>query len=178
MTIFIKRYKWFLIILTINIIIGIVYPDIGRTSFKNTESNLLEILSVIPPIFILLGLLDVWVDRETMIKYLGKGSKLKGFLIALLLGSVAAGPLYAAFPIALLMVKKRASLFNIFVFIGAWSTTKIPMLTFEMASLGLNFTLTRLCCSLIGITIIAFILNSFINENDEKQIYANAENMI
>jgi hypothetical protein len=82
-------------------------------------------LSVLPPIFILLGLLDVWVDRATMMKFTGKGSGLKGVLIAFLLGSAAAGPLYAAFPVAGVMLKKGSSLFNVFIFIGAWSTTKI-----------------------------------------------------
>lgn len=32
-------------------------------------------LLVIPPIFILLGLLDVWVPREKMMKFMGPGSR-------------------------------------------------------------------------------------------------------
>lgn len=175
---FAKRYKWFLVLLVVNIIVGVIYPEIGKKSLTNTGMNFIEVISVIPPIFILLGLLDVWVDRSTMIKYLGKGSGLKGFAIALLLGSVAAGPLYAAFPVALVMIKKRASLFNVFIFVGAWSTTKIPMLTFEMASLGLKFTLVRLACSLVGITLIAFILCKSINEKDKQLVYANADSSI
>ncbi|MDC7238541.1 MAG: permease, partial [Sphaerochaetaceae bacterium] len=106
----IKRYRWFLLLLSVNIIVGIIYPEIGKISYQNTKMNFIEVVSVIPPIFILLGLLDVWVDRSTMVKYLGEGSGIKGFAIALLLGSVAAGPLYAAFPVALVMLKKRASL--------------------------------------------------------------------
>jgi uncharacterized membrane protein YraQ (UPF0718 family) len=175
---FVKRYKWFLIILVVNVIIGLLYPEIGKASFINTKMNFIEIISVIPPIFVLLGLLDVWVDRATMVKYLGKGSGLKGFAIALLLGSVAAGPLYAAFPVALVMIKKRASLFNVFIFIGAWSTTKIPMLTFEIASLGLKFALLRLACSLVGITMIAFLLVAALKENDHEMVYAKADQVI
>jgi uncharacterized membrane protein YraQ (UPF0718 family) len=175
---FIKRYKWFLLLLAINIVVGIIFPEIGKLSYQNTKMNFIEVVSVIPPIFILLGLLDVWVDRSTMVKYLGQGSGIKGFAIALLLGSVAAGPLYAAFPIALVMIKKRASLFNVFIFIGAWSTTKIPMLTFEIASLGLKFGLLRLACSLVGITIIAFILVFSLKETDHQMVYANSDSII
>ncbi|MDD4083642.1 MAG: permease [Sphaerochaetaceae bacterium] len=174
----IKRYKWLLLLLTINIVVGVIYPEIGKTSFQITKSNFLQILSVIPPIFILLGLLDVWIDRSTMIKYLGKKSGTKGALIALLLGSVAAGPLYAAFPISLVMLKKRASIFNVFIFIGAWSTTKIPMESFEIASLGYKFALTRLALSLIGIFIIAFILDKTLNEKDKEQLYKKADSSI
>ncbi len=174
----IKRYKWFLILLVINITVGIIYPEIGKESFINTKINFLEVVSVLPPIFILLGLLDVWVDRSTMVKYLGKGSGLKGFAIAILLGSVAAGPLYAAFPVALVMIKKRASLFNVFLFVGAWSTTKIPMLTFEIASLGLKFALLRLACSIVGITIIALILCASLKDKDHEMVYAKADKVI
>jgi uncharacterized membrane protein YraQ (UPF0718 family) len=128
---------------------------------------------VIPPIFILLGLLDVWVDRATMMKYTGKGSGLKGVLIAFLLGSAAAGPLYAAFPVAGVMLKKGSGLFNVFIFIGAWSTTKIPMLTFEAASMGLTFTLTRLALSVAGILIIA-ATTRWPSTNGKKKSCTNA----
>lgn len=175
---FLFRYKWFILIFLINLIVGLLFPEIGKQSFINTKHNFIEVVSVLPPIFILLGLLDVWIERSTMVKYLGKGSGLKGFGIALLLGSVAAGPLYAAFPIALVLLKKRASLFNVFVFVGAWSTTKIPMLTFEIANLGYKFGLLRLACSLIGIVIIASILCISINDKDRDKIYSNADNVI
>lgn len=173
-----KRYKWFFLLLVVNIFVGVIYPEIGKSSFINTKMNFLEVVAVLPPIFILLGLLDVWIDRSTMIKFLGKGSGFKGIAIAILLGSVAAGPLYAAFPVALVMIKKRASLFNVFLFIGAWSTTKIPMITFEIASLGLKFALVRLTCSLVGITIIALILTASLKEKDHEKVYAKADNII
>ena len=168
---FLKRYKVFLLLIIINIVIGIALPDIGLKSLSLTKDNFIEMMLVIPPIFVLLGLLDVWVDRATMMKYTGKGSGLKGVLIAFLLGSAAAGPLYAAFPIAGVMLKKGSSLFNVFIFIGAWSTTKIPMLTFEAASLGLTFTLTRLALSIIGILIIAVTTERALNQGQQKEIY-------
>lgn len=168
---FLKRYRVFLLLIIINIVIGFALPDIGLKSISITKQNFMEMISVIPPIFILLGLLDVWVDRATMMKYTGKNSGLKGFLIAFLLGSAAAGPLYAAFPVAGVMLKKGSSLFNVFIFIGAWSTTKIPMLTFEAASLGLTFTITRLVLSIIGILIIAVTTEKALNQEQQKKIY-------
>lgn len=168
---FIKRYRVLFLLIIINIIVGITMPEIGLKSISLTKQNFMEMISVIPPIFILLGLLDVWVDRATMMRYTGKGSGLKGVLIAFLLGSAAAGPLYAAFPIAGIMLKKGSSLFNVFIFIGAWSTTKIPMLTFEAASLGLTFTVTRLVLSVIGILIIAITTEKALNQEYQKEIY-------
>ncbi len=168
---FLARYKVFLALVVVNIIIGIVIPKVGMSSINITIENLLGMLSIIPPIFILLGLLDVWVDRATMMKYTGKGSGVKGVLIAFLIGSAAAGPLYASFPVAAVMLKKGSSLFNVFIFIGAWSTTKIPMLTFEAANLGFKFTLVRLALSIIGILLIAAISEKLLNEERKKEIY-------
>lgn len=171
MKIFLKRYRMFFILLAVNVTLGLIFPEFGISTFEITKSNLLEMLSVIPPIFILLGLLDVWVDKQTMMKFLGKGSGIKGVLIAFILGSAAAGPLYAAFPVASTMLKKQASLYNVFIFIGAWSTTKIPMLTFEASSLGLTFMLTRLCLSIIGIIIIAFVSEKTLSKEQQQEVY-------
>ena len=167
-----KRYAPFLLLLVAYVLIGILAPDIGQSAVKLTVQNVTQMLTVIPPIFVLLGLLDVWVDRATMIRYTGKGSGLKGVLIAFFLGSVAAGPLYAAFPVAAVMLKKGSRLFNVVVFIGAWSTTKIPLLTFEAASLGFAFTLTRLALNLGGILAIAAITERSLNPKQQEEIYA------
>ncbi len=168
---FLKRYRLFIALLVINVAVGLALPEIGLHSVKLTFENFVEMLTVVPPIFVMLGLLDVWVDRATMMKYTGKGSGLKGVLIAFLLGSAAAGPLYVAFPVAGIMLKKGSSLFNVFIFIGAWSTTKIPLLTFEAASLGLAFMLTRLCLSIVGILLIAAVTEKALNQEQQKQIY-------
>lgn len=167
---FFKRYGAFLVLLAVGVAAGFLFPEIGIRSLSITADNLKEMLSVIPPIFILLGLLDVWVDRATMMKYTGPGSGAKGVLIAFLLGSAAAGPLYAAFPVASVMIKKGSSLFNVFIFIGAWSTTKIPMLAFEMANLGPAFTLTRLGLSILGILAIAFVTDKTLSKAQKEEI--------
>lgn len=168
---FVKRYRIFLLLLLVNIAVGLLLPEIGLRSAKLTLQNFVEMISVIPPIFVMLGLLDVWVDRATMMKYTGKGSGFKGALIAFVLGSAAAGPLYAAFPVAGVMLKKGSSLLNVFIFIGAWSTTKIPMLTFEAANLGFAFTLTRLALSIVGILAIATVMEKALSKEQQKQIY-------
>lgn len=159
MIVLLKRYKMLLLISAVNIALLLTLPELGRKSLEITKSSLLEMLALLPPIFLLLGLLDVWVDRETMMKYMGDESGLRGTLLAFILGSAAAGPLYAAFPMAGLLVKKGASMFNVFIFIGAWSTTKIPLIMFETATLGFRFMSLRLIFNIVGIIIIAKILD-------------------
>ena len=65
-------------------------------------------LSVLPPIMIMLGLMDVWVSRESLMKYMGNNSGFLGVFLAMLIGSIAAGPMYAAFPFTAVLIKKVA----------------------------------------------------------------------
>lgn len=167
----IKRYMVFIIVLALNLALVIINKDMGMKSIVLTGSNLIEMIQILPPVFILLGLMDVWVPRETMVKLMGEKSGLLGILIAFFLGSFAAGPLYAAFPVAVVLIKKGSKLSNVMVFIGAWSTTKVPMFLFETASMGWRFSVTRLVMSIIGILLIGYLLELFISKKEKDDIY-------
>lgn len=170
-----RRYRFFLGTVLVLCILTIFNAKLGLKAFSVTMFSFKEMLLVIPPVFILLGLLDVWVPKELMMKYMGDGSGLKGILLSIILGSAAAGPLYGAFPIAAVFMKKGVKFTNILIFIGAWSTTKIPMFLFEMSSLGSKFAITRLLIDIPGIIIIAYLLSLFVSKDEVNKIYKNAE---
>ena len=174
---FIKRYRVFLLLAVLNGILIAIWPETGIRSLTITKTNLIDMLSVIPPIFILLGLLDVWVKRETMIKYMGEGSGLIGVLLAFFIGSAAAGPLYGAFPVAGVLLNKGSKLSNVFIMMGAWSTTKIPLLLFEASALGVKFTVIRLLLDIVGIAVIAYFTEKVLSQEEKQGIYANALKM-
>jgi uncharacterized membrane protein YraQ (UPF0718 family) len=166
-----------LILAAVNIAIVFIWPEIGMKSLDLTRINLIDMLSVIPPIFILLGLLDVWVKRETMVRFMGEGSGLVGVLLAFFIGSAAAGPLYGAFPVAEVLLKKGSKLSNVFIMIGAWSTTKIPLLLFEASALGMKFTVIRLLLDILGIAAIAFFTERILSQGERQEIYDRAIKM-
>ena len=170
-----KRYRGFIIVIVAVLVLTIFNYELSMKALNITAYSFKEMILVIPPIFVLLGLLDVWVAKETMIKYMGEGSGLKGILLAIVVGSVAAGPLYGAFPIAAVFMKKGVKFSNILIFIGAWSTTKIPMILFEVAALGTKFAITRLLVDIPGIIIIAIILAKLISKDEIVKIYQNVE---
>lgn len=134
-------------------------------------------LGVLPPIFILIGLLDVWVKKETMVKYMGKDSGIIGVLLGFFLGSAAAGPLYGAFPVAGVFLNKGSRLANVFIIVGAWASMKIPLLLFEVAAMGWQFTLIRLIMDIFGVLVIAYSMEKILNDDDERQIYELARKM-
>lgn len=172
-----KKYRAFFITIILILILTIINRNIGLKALKISAYSLKEMLLVIPPIFILLGLLDVWVPREIMVKHMGEGSGIKGIILAIIIGSAAAGPLYGAFPVVAVLMKKGVKFTNVLIFIGAWSTTKIPMFLFEVASLGTKFAVTRLLIDIPGIIIIAFILSKLISKDEIDKLYKNAENL-
>ncbi|MDV3429561.1 MAG: permease [Bacillota bacterium] len=170
-----KRYRFFIATIIIISALILINKSLGIKAIGITGFSFKEMLLVIPPIFILLGLLDVWVPRETMIRYMGEGSGIKGVILSFILGSAAAGPLYGAFPVASVFMKKGVKFSNILIFIGAWSTTKIPMLLFEMSSLGSKFAVTRLLADIPGIIIIAYIISQIIPKKEIIEIYKQNE---
>jgi len=174
---FLKRYNFFIAFAFINILLILFFPETGQKSLNITWNNTLDMLSVIPPIFILLGLLDVWVEKETMIKYMGENSGITGIIIAFLLGSAAAGPLYASFPVAGVLMKKGSKFSNILIFIGAWSTTKIPLLLFEASSMGWKFMITRFITDIFGIALIAYITEKMMKTAEKEELYLNASKL-
>ncbi|MDD2574724.1 MAG: permease [Bacillota bacterium] len=167
-----KPYMLLILVVIADLIVFAGSPDLGKVILKSTGTNFAQMLGVIPPIFLLIGLMDVWVPREKVIKFMGEGSGITGVLLAILLGAAAAGPLYAAFPVAAIMIKKGAKFTNILVFLGAWSTMKIPMFLFEMASLGYAFAITRLLLSLTGILLMSWLINKLMSEDEKRNIYA------
>jgi uncharacterized membrane protein YraQ (UPF0718 family) len=156
----------------------ILFPLYRGKSLSMISFQARTMLLVIPPIFILLGLLDVWVPREKMIRFMGPGAGPKGTVLAFLLGSFAAGPLYGAFPFAAVLMKKGASFANILIFIGAWSTTKLPMLLFEISALGARFALSRLAIDIPGIILIALAIQAAMPKKEVDRLYSEAEKLV
>ena len=97
----------------------------------------------LPLMFILIGLFDVWAPKEKIERHIGTDSGVQGAVWMILLAMLQAGPLYGAFPVAYMLYKKGASIRNIFIYLGAFSTLKIPMLSFEIGFLGLKFSILR-----------------------------------
>jgi uncharacterized membrane protein YraQ (UPF0718 family) len=175
---FFKRYGAAIIAALSFIAFLYILPAYRSASVSMIVFQAKTLFFLIPPIFILLGLLDVWVPRERMIRYMGEGSGLKGTILAFLIGSFAAGPLYGAFPFAAALMKKGASFSNILIFIGAWSTTKIPMLLFEIGALGPRFALSRLAIDIAGIIVIAAAIKRSLPKGEVERLYAEAERLV
>ena len=101
-----------------------------------------------------------------------------GFLIALLLGSLAAGPLYMAFPIAAILMKKQVKFAYVVFFLGVWSSTKLPLVMYEYTSFGSMFTITHVLLNLIIFFCGSLIIEKVIGKENLKKIYDLTRKMV
>jgi uncharacterized membrane protein YraQ (UPF0718 family) len=125
-----------------------------------------EMILFLPLMFILIGLFDVWVPREKIEKHIGRESGWKGTGLVILLATLQAGPLYGAFPFAYILWKKGCSIRNIFIYLGAFATIKIPMITFEIGFLGLRFSLLRTLITLPVFILIGYFMEWYLKDKD------------
>lgn len=130
-------------------------------TFLNSSLFFIEVIRIFPPILILMGLLDVWVPKEKIQTHLGTKSGIKGTILAILLGTAAAGPLFAAFPIAKSLSNKGVRKANSVIFLGAWATIKIPMLIMEGSFIGIRFAILRLIITVPFIILIGHLVERF-----------------
>ena len=166
-----KRYLFFIICFIVLVLITIFYRDLGVNSINVAFSSFKQMLQVVPPIMIILGLIDVWIPRETMMKYMGYNSGIKGVFISILIGSIAAGPMYAAFPFTKVLLKKGVKFSNIIIFMNAWCVTKISTLIFEFSSLGYKFTLARLLIDIPGVILMGYIVEALMSKDELDKLY-------
>lgn len=155
---YVRRFRFSLLVGVGYLMLAVTRPTLGLRAAALFADNLVEMMLIVPPIFVLVGVMDVWVPRSIVERNVGPGSGAKGWLISILAGSAAAGPLYAAFPVAATMLAKGCSVENAAVFLGAWACIKIPMLIMETRFLGPGFTLARLLLTVPSIILIGWLV--------------------
>lgn len=154
---FVKRNKLIVLVILAYAILFIVRTDKALEAAGNSIYYLLEMLQVLPIVFIMITAIEAWVPKKLILAALGDKSGLKGNLMALLLGSISAGPIYAAFPIGKSLLKKGAGVTNIVIILSAWAVIKVPMLANEAKFLGLEFMAVRWILTVVSILIMGYI---------------------
>lgn len=170
-----KKHGFLAVVIVVSLLMLVFKPQTEIEALRFTGKNLLNFQFMLTPIFICIGLLDVWIERDTMIKIMGEKSGFKGMIVALLLGMVTAVPLYALLSVAGVLLKKGSRIFNIMIFLCASASIRIPLLLFEISSLGWRFTFLRFGLNIVVVFAIAFIIEKLLSDADIKEIYENAD---
>ena len=151
----IKKNKLLSLVVVVYIFLFVFKSDKAFLALKNSMYYIKEMLYVMPVVFILTSIIEAWVPKAVIISGFGEKSGIRGSIFSFLLGSFSAGPIYAAFPICKMLLKKGASVANIVIILSAWAVIKVPMLANEAKFLGIQFMGLRWVLTVISIFIMS-----------------------
>lgn len=109
-------------------------------------------------VFGLVGLLDVYVPPALIRQALGAEGGLMSLLTGAVLGSVAAGPPVAAYPIASELLKGGAWAPAVAAFIVSWTLVGFVSIPFEARTFGTRFALARNGLSFVFAMVIGLLM--------------------
>jgi uncharacterized membrane protein YraQ (UPF0718 family) len=130
-----------------------------KKALKSFLKTCLTILPVIFFIFIIMGLITVFVSKETIANLLGSKSGIIGILLGEIIGAVALIQPSAVYPFSGALLNKGASYAVIYAFIGTAILVGISTLPAEIKFLGKNFTLVRNLLTFIVIFIFSILIH-------------------
>lgn len=163
---FIKKNKLLLLVGLIYLVLFLFMPEKAATALNNSVYYLIEMVQILPVIFLLTVVIEALIPKEVIIKRFGEKSGFLGNLLALVLGSISAGPIYAAFPISRMLLSKGASVANIVIILSSWAVIKVPMLANEAKFLGVSFMAVRWLLTVAAIFAMAWITGKFIGRKE------------
>jgi uncharacterized membrane protein YraQ (UPF0718 family) len=156
----IKKFRLPILIGFIYVVLALFVPIAASRSTKVLWDYFKEMAMIMPPVFLLMGLMEVWVPKNEIQKWLGSGAGIRGGVISFVLGTLPTGPLYVAFPMTAALLRKGASITNMILFLGSWAALKIPQLMIEIKFLGIPFTALRFVLTLAGLIAMGFIMET------------------
>jgi len=127
-----------------------------------------EVLDIVVAVSIFIGLFQVWVKPATIVKWLGKGSGVKGFAFVCTFPIFMGGSLFTVFPLLKTLKDKGARTGAIASFITAWGG-KAPLLPLETKFLGWPFALVRISFVILFAFVMG-ILMDWVGEKPTKPV--------
>lgn len=117
-------------------------PDRAFNALSIATNTFASVLLLIIAVFGLVGLLQVWISRDLIVRLLGREGGIKGLLIAALCGTLLIGPAYIIFPL-LMSIQKQGARWAVITIVLTSYAVKLQMIPIEVGFLGWPFSLGR-----------------------------------
>jgi len=152
--------NYYLIVAIVLLFISFI-KDKERTkkALKSVLKISLNVLPVLFFIFVIMGIISIFVSRETIASLLGSKSGIIGILLGEIIGAVALIEPAAVYPFSGTLLNKGASYAVIYAFIGTAILIGIATLPAEIKFLGKRFTLVRNLSTFIVIFIFSILIH-------------------
>ena len=160
-----KRYMNMVVPTAIMFVLSIIFVLVGYwkgqqqhiAGMKLGMKMIIEILPLLFFAFILAGMVQVLIPKETISKWIGIESGMKGILLGTVAGAIAPGGPYVSLPVAAGLLKSGAGIGTMVAFLTGWSLWAITRLPLEIGILGWKFTIIRFISTFIFPPIAGFI---------------------
>ncbi len=137
-------------------------PQDGKKAAKRGIKQLIKQIPFLISIFLLIGLFDQFVSKDTIVSMIGHAGKWYTVITSALLGSIAMGSVSSAYPLGRILLKKGATLTSIAILLNAWVMVGIITMPYEISIFGKKFTLTRNALSFVGAILIGITVGFII----------------
>ena len=117
-------------------------PERAGQALEHATTLFLSVLLLIIAVFSLVGLLQVWISRDVIVRLLGREGGIKGLVLAAICGTFLIGPAYIIFPL-LMEIQKRGARWAVITIVLTSYAVKLQMIPIEVEFLGWPFTLGR-----------------------------------
>jgi len=146
-------------------VVGIIYaalfatsPDSAFAAIASSKGVLFKVIPVFVLVFALMALTNYFVRPKTVARFMGNGSGIRGWVIAIVGGILSTGPVYMWFPLLKDLRERGVSdaLISTFLYNRAIKIALLPMI---IAYFGLKYTIV-----LTAVMIVASVMQGMVFE--------------
>jgi len=93
--------QWIFLIIAVLIffVFALIRPDLVNQVIFSFGSLVIKILPILAIVFVLIFLFNYFVEPKKIIEFFGKGSGVKGWILAIIGGIISTGPIYLWYPL-------------------------------------------------------------------------------
>jgi len=144
------------LILLIYVVLFAVMPEKAIAAFKSSGKIFLNIIIPLGFVFILLVVLNLFLNPAHIVKLFGKKSGIKGIMLSSTAGIISMGPVYAWYPLLKELREKGAanSLMAIFINSRAVKPFLLPVM---ISYFGLRYVIVLTVVTMAGTIVAGYI---------------------
>ena len=112
-------------------------PEGACKSLKASGDIIIRIIPVLLLVILLMALMDYFLHPKTVAKYVGKGSGIKGWFLAISTGIISHGPIYVWYPLLKELRDRgmRSGLIATFLYSRAIKIPLLPLMAYYFGAL-------------------------------------------
>lgn len=146
---------------------AILAPTRALEAASAGARTFLGVAPIIIAVFSAMGLVQVFVDKQKLARYLGDRAGLPALLAAAGVGTILMGPVFVVFPLLKTMRDHGTSWAVITTTLTAWAV-KLPMVPLEAGFLGWGFSIVRMTLTLLAAIIMGVVVDRLMRGHDES----------